>query len=99
MVAKVDPQRRGEFTLPALEALIKERGKDVDSLDDLREALRVFDTDHDGKITVEEFKYAMMTMGEKMQEHEIEEIISDTALVQNNLILIDDFAKLIMNRI
>ena len=66
MIAKVDPQRRGEFTLQALETLIRERGKDVDSLEDLKEALKVFDTDHDGKITVEEFKYAMMTMGEKM---------------------------------
>jgi Ca2+-binding EF-hand superfamily protein len=61
--------------------LIKERGKDVDSLDDLKDALNVFDTDKDGKITIEEFKYAMMTMGEKMQEHEIEEIISDSNLV------------------
>ena len=66
MMNKVDPGKKGEFSIEALEALIRERGKDPDSLDDLKEALKVFDTDHDGKITVEEFKYAMMTMGEKM---------------------------------
>jgi Ca2+-binding EF-hand superfamily protein len=46
--------------------LVRTRQKDADSLEDLVGALEVFDSDHDGKITVEEFKYAMMTMGEKM---------------------------------
>jgi len=66
MMRKVDPTNKGSFTLHDLEDLIRTRPKDVDSLDDLVEALKVFDSDHDGKITVEEFKYAMMTMGEKM---------------------------------
>lgn len=82
-----------------MEDLVRERGKDTDSLDDLIEALKVFDSDHDGKVTVEEFKYAMMNMGEKMQENEIEEIVTDTDLVYNNHILIEDFARLIMNRV
>ena len=66
MQAKVDPHKSGEFTLEALKSLLANRPKDVDSLDDLKEALRVFDSDKDGRITTEEFKYAMMTMGEKM---------------------------------
>ena len=37
-------------------------------------------------------------MGEKMQEHEIEEIISDSDLIKNNEIEIEVFAKMIMNR-
>ena len=41
----------------------------------------------------------MMTMGEKMQEHEIDEIIADTNLINGNFISIEDFAKLIMTRI
>ena len=65
----------------------------------MKEALKVFDSDKDGKITIQEFKYAMMTMGEKMQEHEIDEIIQDTQIINNNFISIEDFAKLIMTRI
>lgn len=99
MMKRIDPTNKGTFSLQELEELIRVRGKDVDSLEDLIEALKVFDSDHDGKITVEEFKYAMMTMGEKMQEHEIEEIITDSELVVNNYILIKDFAKIIMNRV
>ena len=89
---EIDSQGSGSFNVEQLEALIQSRGKDSETLDDLKEALRVFDGDRDGKITTEEFKYAMMTMGEKMLEHEIEEIINDQDLVSNNYIEIATFA-------
>ena len=41
----------------------------------------------------------MMTMGERMGEREIDEIVNDSELVNNDHITIDDFAKMIMNRI
>ena len=62
-------------------------------------ALRVFDADKDGKISVEEFTYAMVNMGERMSEQEIQEIIADSQLVNNNYIQLEDFARMIMNRI
>ena len=63
------------------------------------DALKVFDSDHDGKITTRDFKHAMMTMGERMGEGEIDEIVGDSELVNNDYIAIEDFAKMIMNRI
>lgn len=59
----------------------------------------MFDQDHDGKITVGDFKHAMMTMGERMGEREIDDIVGDTELVNNDYIAIEDFARMIMNRI
>ena len=84
-----------------LEDLIKEKEKekDVDAMKDLIEALKVFDSDHDGILSADEFKHAMMTMGEKMQEHEIDEIINDSELVANKQIRIEQFANIIINRI
>ena len=41
----------------------------------------------------------MMTMGEKMGERELDEIVNDSELITNDYILIEDFAKMIMNRI
>ncbi|CDW83628.1 calmodulin [Stylonychia lemnae] len=101
MIKRIDPQGSGSFGLPQLEELIREseKNKDVDALKDLIEALQVFDSDHDGILSVDEFKQAMMTMGEKMQEHEIDEIINDSELVINKQIRIDHFANLIINRI
>ena len=41
----------------------------------------------------------MQTMGERMEEQEIDEIVGDSELVNNDYIQIEDFAKMIMNRI
>jgi Ca2+-binding EF-hand superfamily protein len=50
----------------------------------LIDALKVFDADHDGKITVRDFKHAMQSMGERMEEQEIDEIVQDSELVTND---------------
>ena len=99
MQKKVDPNNSGQFDQASLESLIRERGKDADTLTDVVNALRVFDADKDGKISVEEFTYAMVNMGERMTEQEIQEIIADSELVNNNFIQLEKFASMIMNRI
>ena len=99
MMKKVDPNNSGQFDLTSLENLIRDRGNDPDTLDDVITALKVFDADRDGKISVEEFTYAMVNMGERMSEQEIQEIVADCQLVNNNQIALEDFARMIMNRI
>lgn len=86
MQSKVDPKGTGSFTLETLEQVVQERGKDKESLQDLVDALKVFDSDHDGKITVRDFKHAMMTMGERMGEQEIDEIVNDSELINQDCI-------------
>ena len=99
MMKKVDPNSSGQFNLQSLENLIRHRGKDPDSLQDVIDALKVFDSDHDGKISVGEFTYAMTNMGEQMNAQEIDEIIRDSQLVNNDHINVEEFARMIMNRI
>lgn len=99
MQAKVDPKQSGSFNCQDIEKVVRERGKDKETLQDLVDALKVFDADHDGKITVKDFKHAMMTMGERMGEREIDEIVGDSELVNNDSIIIEEFAKMIMSRI
>ena len=101
MIKRVDIQGVGSFGLKQLEDLVREKEKEVNpnAFKELVDALRVFDSDKDGLLSAEEFKHAMMTMGEKMQEYEIDEIINDSELVQNRLIKIETFAQLIMNRV
>jgi Ca2+-binding EF-hand superfamily protein len=101
MIKRVDPQASGTFGLRQLEELIRDKEKETNpnAFKELVEALRVFDSDKDGLLSAEEFKHAMMTMGEKMQEYEIDEIVNDGELVQNKQIKIETFATLIMNRI
>ena len=99
MKEKVDPKQSGSFSCQDIEKVVRERGKDKETLQDLVDALKVFDSDHDGKITVRDFKHAMMHMGERMNEREIDEIVGDSELVNNDCIIIEEFAKMIMSRI
>lgn len=71
MKRKIDPFNSGQFKLSQIEDLIRQRGKDQDSLQDVIEALKVFDNDRDGKIPIADFKKAMLNMGEKMSEEEL----------------------------
>ena len=66
-------------------------------MSDVVDALKVFDSDHDGRITVDEFLYAMVNMGERMTEDEVREILADAEL-EGNSIKVEEFAKMIMNR-
>ncbi len=101
MIKRLDPTGMGSFGLKQLEDLVREKEKEVNpnAFKELVDALKVFDSDKDGLLSAEEFKHAMMNMGEKMQEYEIEEIINDSELVQNRQIKIETFAQLIMNRV
>ena len=94
MIKRVDQQGVGSFGLRQLEDLVREREKQANpnAFKELVDALKVFDSDKDGLLSAEEFKHAMMNMGEKMQEYEIDEIINDSELVQNRHIKIETFA-------
>jgi len=85
MIKRIDPTGMGSFVLKQLEDLVKEKDKETNpnAFKELVDALKVFDSDKDGLLSAEEFKHAMMTMGEKMHEHEIDDIINDPDLVQN----------------
>ena len=99
MKRRIDPAGSGYFDLDSLEKLITQRGKDQDTLQDVIDALTVFDNDRDGKIPVQDFAKAMITMGEKMSEEEIKEIVEDAELINGEYIEVATFARLIMDRI
>ena len=98
MKKSVDPNNTGSFDQNSLISLIGRRPRETDTLDSLIEALRVFDQDKDGKLSVDEFKYAMTSLGEQMKADEVEEIITDTELIYDGYLYIEEFAKMMMNR-
>jgi Ca2+-binding EF-hand superfamily protein len=80
--------------------LIARYDKPINTLDEMIEALKQFSSDGEDKlkITVDQFKYAMTSMGEKMLEHEVEEILTDSDLVFEDNLVIEEFAKYLMSR-
>ena len=104
MERDVDPNDTGSFDQMNLISLIARRPKPVETLEQMIEAIKVLNSEAGDekdkvKLSIEQLKYSMMQFGEKMQEHEIEEILQDCAdMIHDDSIIIDDFANYLMSR-
>ena len=107
MMKDVDSSNSGSFDQNSLISLVARRGKTVETLDEMIEALRLFGENNGDakdkdkeivKMSVESFKYSMTTIGEKMLDHQIEEILTDSELVYDEYIMIEEFAKYLLSR-
>jgi Ca2+-binding EF-hand superfamily protein len=78
---------------PIFEALKKE--KDVGSLNDYMEALRVFDKEENGKITLPELKHALLALGERLTRDQVDEI-TDGAADPEGMVKYADFIKKVL---
>ena len=87
-------------------SLIARKPKTVDSLEDMIEAIKVLCSDMGGsdekdklKIPVDTLRMSLTAQGEKLDEHEIQEILDDCIELQHDEnILIDDLANYLMSR-
>jgi len=56
------------------------KDKDVGNIEDFREVLRLYDKSEDGTMIFDELKHILMSMGEKLEVEEVDEIIKDCAV-------------------
>ncbi len=92
MLKLVNSEQRPNFIrLEDIFRIMEKRSKDADSIDDILQALKMFDKDNDGKITVREMRFALANMGNTMSTEEVDEFISIAAT--DDFIIIDEFAK------
>ena len=103
MEKDLDPNETGSFDQMNLISLIARRPKQDQTLEQMIEAIKVLCEGNDEKdkvkIEVQNFRYFMVTNGEKLAEHEIDEILLDCQdLVHEDFILIDDLANYLMTR-
>ncbi len=104
MVKEVDPNSIGQFDQNSLISLIARWPRTNETLEEMIEALRLMGDNTDErdrekmKITVAQFKSFAVGMAEKMNEHQIDEILTDSDLVYEDSIQIEEFAKYLMSR-
>jgi Ca2+-binding EF-hand superfamily protein len=58
----------------------------TDSPDELIEVFQVFDEEKTGHISVEEFRSVMTTLGERLTDSDVDEMMADTGLGGNGFI-------------
>jgi Ca2+-binding EF-hand superfamily protein len=97
MINEIDPTQTGFINLDSVYLIAERKMKDTDTLEELVEALKCFDGDKDGKITVTDFRYAMTALGEELDEEMVDDMIKEADNDNDGLIDIIEFAKICFN--
>lgn len=70
-------EENGLVEFEEFEKMLEKKGmRELDAQEELMAAFKVFDTDGNGYINVDEFKYAMTNLGEKFSDEDIEDMIN-----------------------
>eukprot|EP01120_Amphizonella_sp_Union-15-10_P003658 TRINITY_DN1406_c0_g1_i1.p1 TRINITY_DN1406_c0_g1~~TRINITY_DN1406_c0_g1_i1.p1 ORF type:complete len:142 (-),score=46.47 TRINITY_DN1406_c0_g1_i1:78-503(-) len=74
--------------------LMRKYKKEPPQEKDIREAFKVFDKDGNGVLSASELKNVLTTMGEKLQEDEVDGILKN--LNKNGVVQLDDLIQILM---
>jgi calmodulin len=77
--------------------IVDKKLQDTDTIDELVEALKLFDTDKDGRLNVPELRWAMTKLGDAMDEGAVDEMIKEVDGDADGYIDILEFAKICFN--
>ena len=93
-VETYDQQRRNQITLDNVMTIVNLKILEPDSIDEFIEAAKIFDHDNDGKIEVQELRYAMSRLGDALDEPTVDDLINDLDKEKTGLIDIVEWAKM-----
>ena len=89
-----DPNGDGAFTMDGLLAIMEEKLKPTDTVEDLIEYLNILNRRKDGgTIATPELKQFLTTMGQKFSEEEAEELIKEADPKNDGVVNIETFAQ------
>ena len=74
---KYDQSNRGIISRDSVLHIMNKKQTDTDTIDELVEALKLFDTDKTGKIPVPEFRWAMTKLGDTFEETQVDDMLKE----------------------
>ena len=100
MMTSIDKNQDNSVSFDEFCVLIKASSKfelKQNDQDDLKEQFRLFDLDGNGSISPDELKKVMATMGEKISDAEIDELLQKYDLNKNGAIEYHEFVKYMLD--
>ena len=96
MINEVDSDGTGTIDFPEFLAFLARKMKDSDTEEELIEAFKVFDTDGNELISAAELKQVMESVGEMLDDNEIEEMIKEADLDGDGHINYEEFVRMMV---
>ena len=94
MFSQPDDRIGFDVFLPIMQTVSKNRCKDT--AEDFIEGLRHFDKDGSGFISSAELRHLLTTLGEKLSDDEVEQLLANQEDSQGN-VNYEDFVKMVMS--
>merc|ERR1712029_142927 len=98
MINEVDADNNGTIDFPEFLTMMARKMKDTDSEEEIREAFKVFDRDNNGFISAAELRHVMTSIGEKLTDDEVDEMIREADQDGDGRIDYNEFIQLMMQK-
>ncbi|EXA43615.1 calmodulin [Fusarium oxysporum f. sp. raphani 54005] len=98
MINEVDADNNGTIDFPEFLTMMARKMKDTDSEEEIREAFKVFDRDNNGFISAAELRHVMTSIGEKLTDDEVDEMIREADQDGDGRIDYNEFVQLMMQK-
>ncbi|XP_078441983.1 calmodulin-1-like [Wolffia australiana] len=96
MIREVDVNGNGTIEFGEFLSLMARKMKETDAEEELKEAFKVFDKDQNGFISASELRNVMISLGEKMTDEEVEQMIREADLDGDGQINFDEFVRMML---
>ncbi|ORZ01536.1 hypothetical protein BCR43DRAFT_181949 [Syncephalastrum racemosum] len=97
-INEVDSDGNGTIDFSEFLTMLARKMKDTDSQEEIQEAFKVFDKDGNGYISAAELRHVMTSLGEKLSEEEVDEMIREADIDQDGQINYEEFVKMMMSK-
>ncbi|XP_009386769.2 calmodulin-like [Musa acuminata AAA Group] len=94
MISEGDVDGNGTIEFAEFLGLMAHKMKDIDSEEELKEAFKVFDKDQNGYISEAELRKVMMSLGEKLTDEEVAQMIREADLDGDGQVNFEDFVQM-----
>jgi calmodulin len=91
-----DRNKKGMLNFDEFNNLMSRKVVDQEVEEELLEAFRVFDKEGNGRISASELRHIMTTLGEKLSEEEVEEMMTEADYNGDGQINYIEFVKLML---
>ncbi|XP_060084086.1 calmodulin-A-like [Ylistrum balloti] len=98
MINEVDTEGNGTIDFPEFLSMMVRQLRDSTDDEELREAFKVFDKDGNGFISATELRHVMISLGEKLTEEEVDEMIKEADTNGDNQIDYEVFVNTMLKQ-
>ena len=75
IVAEYDPEGTDQYSFESFCSILDKHSKQMDAVTVIREALKVFDTDANGLVSIPELRNVMTNLGEKQPQQDVDQLL------------------------